>query len=183
MRIFNADPMVLFSLETGINWRRHPTNTLDGWKSIKFAAACCKISSVALIMAPVGYFFSSNVLTRDSKSWMMIQWLSFEEKDEGFFIILILSPLVSMYVLSPTVPTCSLQKVTALARVSVTISTIICMALGDGQWPPLGNGFLIHLCPSSTMTISRTKGDLIHIILMDDIPSTSAIYSNSNAKH
>jgi hypothetical protein len=35
MRIFNADQTVLFSLETGKNWRSYSTNIRDGSKSIK----------------------------------------------------------------------------------------------------------------------------------------------------
>jgi hypothetical protein len=34
-QIFNANPMVLFSLETGGNWWRYFTNTQEGLKSIK----------------------------------------------------------------------------------------------------------------------------------------------------
>lgn len=37
MRILNANPTILFLLETDKIWRRYIRNTTDGWKSIKFA--------------------------------------------------------------------------------------------------------------------------------------------------
>ena len=37
IQILNPNPMIPFLLETGGNWQRYSTNTLDGWKFIKIA--------------------------------------------------------------------------------------------------------------------------------------------------